>query len=296
MSAEHMLLQTFVNGVMSALILILVASGLCLIFGIMHIVNFAHGEFYMLGGFGVWVLFAENLVPMGGAGTAQYILALILSMILVGILGVIVERFLYRPFVDNLATMMIVSFGVIMVLQASALVIFGVQDKSFSSPFSGMMSIGKISISEERLAVVICGVIFIIALYLFIKHTKLGKAMRAVAQDMEAASVLGININRMYSLAMGIACALAAAGGALVGPIYYVNPYMGVDPVLKSFVAVILGGMGSLPGAVIGGFIIGMTESFVATYLGGHLATIMLFLILIGVLIFKPAGIFGYEE
>jgi len=296
MGPEQMLIQTFVNGIMSSLILILIASGLCLIFGIMRIVNFAHGEFYMLGGFGAWILFAEKLLPQMGAPTVQYIMAIILSMVLVGLLGVIVERFLFRPFFGNLEATMIVSFGVMLILQAAALVSFGVRDKSFGSPFSGSFKLATISLSEERMAVVFCGVILIFAMYLFIQRTRLGKAMRAVAQDMEAASVQGINIGLCFTLGMGISCALAAVGGALMGPIFYVNPYMGVEPIMKAFVAVILGGMGSLPGAVIGGFFVGMGESFVTTYVGAHVAMMVVFLIMIGVFLLRPAGILGHEE
>ncbi len=207
-----------------------------------------------------------------------------------------VERVLFRPFVGNMELTMIVSFGVMLILQASSLVSFGVRDKSFGSPFNGSINLGTIGLSEERMAVVICAVVFMALLYIFIQRTKLGKAMRAVSQDMEAASVQGININICFSLAMGMACALAALGGALMGPIFYVNPYMGVEPIMKAFVAVILGGMGSLPGAVIGGFIVGMGESFVTTYVGAHLAMMVVFLVMIGVFLFKPAGILGHEE
>jgi branched-chain amino acid transport system permease protein len=133
-------------------------------------------------------------------------------------------------------------------------------------------------------------------LYLLIEKTKAGKAMRAVSQDFEAAQVLGISTGRIFSLAMGVSCALAAAGGALIGPIYYINPYMGVEPIMKAFAAVILGGLGSLPGAVIGGFIIGLAETFVSTYVGPHFALLVVFLIMIGVLIAKPTGLFGHEE
>jgi len=296
MSAEQILLQSLVNGVVSALILTLVALGLCLIFGIMRIVNFAHGEFYMLGGFGVWLFYAEHLIPLGLPPTIHYIIALILSVILVGLLGMIVERFLFRPFLGNPESTMIVSFGVMLILQAGALITFGIRDKPFASPFRGNITFFGIPLSLERVAVIICGILFIIAMYLFIQRTKMGKAMRAVAQDVEAASVIGVNISRIFSLAMGIACGMAAAGGALVGPIFYVNPYMGVDPIMKAFVAVVLGGMGSLPGTVIGGFIIGMVESFVTTYLGGHVAMMAVFLIMIGILLFKPTGILGQEE
>ena len=296
MQPEQIFLQALVNGVMGALILSLVAVGLCLIFGIMRIVNFAHGEFYMLGGFGVWLFFSENALPMGGPATLHYMLALLLTTLLVGILGVVVERFLFRPLLGDAEATMIVSFGLALILQAGTLVTFGIRDKPFGSPFTGNIALPGISLSAERMAVVVCGIIFIIAMYLFIQQTKTGKALRAVAQDSEAASVQGVNISLIYSLTMGIACAMAAAGGALVGPIFYVNPYMGAEPIMKAFVAVVLGGMGSLPGTVIGAFIIGMGESFITTYVGGHVAMMFVFLIMIGILLLKPTGLLGRGE
>ena len=290
------LVQTFVNGIMSALILILIATGLCLIFGILHIVNFAHGEFYMLGGFGVWWFFDLHSIPIGGPDIVRYILAMILTIIVVGLLGILVEKFLFRPFHGNLIGTMIVALGLMFILQAGTLVSFGVTDKAVVSPFIGMSNFGGISLSKERLAAIICSIVFILALYYFIQWTRVGKALRAVAQNMEAARVHGINIGRIFSITMGVSCALAAAGGALIGPIFYINPYMGAEPIMKAFVAIILGGMGSLIGAVIGGFIIGMTESFVSTYVGAHCAMVVVFLIMIGVLLVKPTGLFGHAE
>ena len=120
--------------------------------------------------------------------------------------------------------------------------------------------------------------------------------MRAVSQNQEAALLQGINIDYIFSLSMAIGCALAAAGGALVGPIFYVNPYMGGEPIMKAFVVIILGGMGSLAGAVICGFIIGITESVITTYVGAHTAMVVVFLLLISVLLIKPSGLFGHEE
>ena len=290
------LVQTFVNGIMSALILILIATGLCLIFGILHIVNFAHGEFYMLGGFGIWWFFDLHPIPIGGPDAVGYILAMILTIIVVGVLGILVEKFLFRPFHGNLIGTMIVALGVMFILQAGTLVSFGITDKAVTSPFIGMTNFGGISLSKERLAAIITSIVFILALYYLIQWTRLGKALRAVAQNREAARVHGINIGRIFSITMGISCALAAAGGALIGPIFYINPYMGAEPIMKAFVAIILGGMGSLLGAVIGGFIIGMTESFVSTYVGAHFAMVVVFLVMIGVLLVRPSGIFGHAE
>jgi branched-chain amino acid transport system permease protein len=291
-----MLVQTLANGIMGSLILILVATGLCLIFGIMHIVNFAHGEFYMLGGFGVWLFFDQEIIPLIGPPTIRYLTATVLTFLLVALLGILVERYIFRRFRGNLQAILIVSFAVMLILQAGALVTFGVTDKAFGSPFSGHVSLGSISISGERFAAIICGMFFILAMYFWIYRTRLGKAMRAVSQDSEAALVQGINIKVVFSLAMGIGCALAAVAGALVGPIFYVNPYMGVEPIMKAFVVVILGGMGSLIGAIIGGFVIGITESFIATYVGAHAAVLAVFLLLIAVLLIKPTGMFGHAE
>ena len=289
-------LQTLTNGVMASLILILIAIGLCLIFGILDIVNFAQGEFYMLGGFGVWWFLEAHPLLAGMPETARYIVAMLLTMVIVAIIGMITEKFIYRPLRENHASVMIVSLGVMFILQSLALVSFGPVDKSVSSPFSGMVTFGPITFSNERLAAIICCICFIVILYVIIERTKLGKAMRAVAQDPEAALVQGISTGRIFTLAMGVSIALAAAGGALIGPIYYINPYMGVEPIMKAFAAVILGGLGSLPGAIIGGFIIGMTETLVATYVGAHFALVVVFLIMIGVLIAKPTGLCGHEE
>lgn len=290
-----MLIQSLLNGVVGSLMLILIASGLCLIFGIMHIVNFAHGEFFMLGGFGTWFFFVKYPLFFIESQKLCFVFAVILSMVFVGFLGVILEKFVLRPFREDLHASIIASMGLILILQAGALVSFGATDKVISSPFAGMVSLGSLSLSSERLAAILCSIVFIILLYGFISKTRLGKAMRAVSQDQQAALLQGININHIFSLSMGIGCALAAAGGALVGPIFYVNAYMGAAPVMKAFVVIILGGMGSLPGAVICGFVIGMTESLVTTYAGAHLAMVVVFLLLIGVLLIKPTGLFGHE-
>lgn len=292
----EMFFQTFVNGVMVSLTLILIASGLCLIFGILHIINFAHGEFYMLGGFGIWYFYDLHPNLMGGPGILSYFLSLLVSIILVGMLGIIVEKYVFRPLHGNMTGTIIVAIGIISILQASALVGFGANDKSVASPFNGKIELSGVSISGERTAAILCCIVFIFGLYYLIQHTKTGRTLRAVAQDEEAARVLGVNIGRIFSGAMFVSCALAAAAGAMIGPIFYVNPYMGAEPVMKAFVVVILGGLGSLPGAVLGGFIIGMTESFVTTYLGAHSAMLVVFLIMIGVLLVRPSGIFGHAE
>ena len=175
-----MLIQSLVNGVTGSLILILVASGLCLIFGIMHIVNFAHGEFFMLGGFGAWLFLVKYPLYFIESQTFRFVLAVILSMTFVGFLGVIVEKFVLRPFREDFQATIIATMGLMLILQAGALASFGATDKVISSPFSGMVSLGTLSLSTERLAAIVCGLVSIVSLYVFIFKTKLGKAVRAV--------------------------------------------------------------------------------------------------------------------
>ena len=288
--------QALTTGIMISLILILVTTGLCLIFGILDIVNFAHGEFYMLGGFGVWWFFDAHPIMEGMPEILGYIVATIITMVVVGLIGILVEKVVYKPLRLVHTSMMIASLGIISILQATALVSFGPDDKSITSPFTGRLTLGSFGLSEERVVAIICCVAFVIAFYFLIDRTKIGKAMRAVAQDSEAAMAQGINVEAIYSIAMGIGCALAAAGGALIGPIFYVNPYMGVEPLLLMFAVIIIGGLGSLPGAIIGGFVIGLTQSFVTTYVDSHVAMIVIFLIMIGVLLIRPTGIFGHAN
>ena len=289
MSIE-LFLQTFFNGLQGGLLLILVALGITLVFGIMHIVNFAHGELYMVGAFVVWVLFAQHGV--------NYYLSIIVSMIIVAILGILIERFFFRKYRGNLAPSFIISLGFVMLLQTSTLLLFGITDKAVPPPpgFEGVVSLAGVVFPRERIIVSAISVILIILLTLFMQRSKAGLAMRASAQDRDAAALQGMNINTTASFAMGIGCALAAAAGALTAPIFYVNSYMGAAPIMKAFAVIILGGMGSLQGAIIAGFIIGFVESFTSTFLGGSVSTMMVFGVLILVLVFRPRGLLGHAD
>lgn len=280
--------QVFVNGIMSGSILILVALGLTLIFGIMHIVNFAHGELFMLGAFGLWIFFAELHLP--------FFLSLLLSMVIIAGLGMIIERFLFKPFRGDLAPSFIVSLGLVMLLQTGALLTFGIEDQATPTPsyFQGLIHLGNVVLSRERLFMILISFILMAGVWLFIQKTKHGQAMRAVAQDADAAALQGISIDSTASLAMGVGCALAAAAGSLIAPIFYINPYMGAVPVMKAFVVIILGGLGSVGGAFIGGFIIGFVDSFGTTYLSAPIAAMMTFGVLVLTLIFRPQGFFGH--
>jgi branched-chain amino acid transport system permease protein len=281
--------QCFLNGILSGSILILVAMGLTMIFGIMHIVNFSHGELYMLGAFAMWLFFAQLQL--------NFFVSMLLSMIIIAGLSMFIERFLFKPFRGDLAPSFIISLGLVMILQTGALLAFDIEDKAVPTPaaFQGMIHFGGMVLSKERLVVIVICAALMGALYYFIQRTKPGQAMRAVAQDPDAAALQGISIDRISSLAMGVGGALAAAAGCLIAPIFYINPYMGAVPIMKAFVVIILGGLGSVSGAFIGGFVIGFVDSFGSTYLSSSIASMMAFGILVLVLIVRPKGLFGHE-
>jgi branched-chain amino acid transport system permease protein len=278
-------IQVLINGLMLGLTYVLIASGFSLIYGIMRLLNFAHGEFYMLGAFATYLL-CEHL-------GLNYFAALLLSMILVAILGVMVYHFFFRPFRDQHDPSLVIALGVAMLIGGLSLLIFGEKDKSVAPVFSGVMKIFGATLSLERIAVIVMAILLMVALTLFIKFSKLGQAMRAVAQDREAAALQGIGVDSTFALCMAISSALAGAAGALLAPLFFVNPFLGMHAVLKALVVVVIGGLGSIPGAIAGGLLLGFVESVGNTFLGG--ATEMLgFIIVMIVLLVRPQGLFGH--
>ncbi len=279
------IVQTFVNGLVLSSIYILVAIGLTLIFSIMGIVNFAHGGIIMLGAF-ITYFFVSNL-------GLPFFISLLISMGVMTVLGILIERVIFRPLKDNQLNMMVISLGLAIVLEDSALIIWGPDDLVLPFPKLGILRMGEIFLPLDRLVILLSAFALVGALYLLIYKTKVGAAIRAVSQDREAAILQGINSNAIPSLSFGIGCSLAAAAGGLIGPIFLISPYMGTLPMVKAFVVIVLGGLGSIMGAVVGGFILGIIESFGATYLGIVYQNALSFLILIIVLIFRPEGLFG---
>lgn len=282
-----MLMQVLVNGITLSSTYILIALGLVIIYGIMHILQFAHGEIFMLGAFGAYFLY--------GRLGLNYFLALIITMITVAFIGLLLERYLFRPVSDKFMPCMVMSLGLAMVLQCGGWLAFGIQDKSVPHVLSGSLRIANAVITIERLVLTLSGLLLVAALYLFVKYTKLGQAMRATEQDPEAAALQGISHARMSMLAFFIGCALAGAAGVLVAPTTYLNPNMGQGVILIAFWIIIVGGRGSVTGAIVAGFLIGLTESFATTYLGTEISSLVLFGSLILVLSLRPGGIFGRE-
>ena len=273
------------NGFTLALVYVLVALGLTLIFSIFEIINFAHGEFYMLGGYVTYLGFAVFGLP--------YLLTLLLAIVVVGLVGLVSERLIFRHLRGKTLNAFIVSLGLLWVLQAGAQLSFGVLDKSVPSAFSGIIRLGGLIISVERFVVVLAAVGLIAVLYAFLQWTRLGRAMRAVAQDPDGAALQGVNIEVISMVAFAIGCALAGSAGGLLAPLFAVSPAMGALPVVKAFIMIIIGGMGSLPGAVVGGLLLGTVEGLGSLFFSSAAVNVLGFLMVIAVLLVRPRGLFG---
>jgi branched-chain amino acid transport system permease protein len=280
-----LLVQALLNGFGLAMVYVLVALGLTLIFSILEIINFAHGEFYMLGGYVTYYTYA-----LFGL---NYFATLGLAILTVGLAGIVAERLIFRDLRGKALNAFIVSLGLLWVMQAGAQLSFGVLDKPVPSAFSGIVRVLGLIISVERLVVTLCAVVLIVGLYLFLRLSRPGRAMRAVAQDADAAALQGVNIEAVSALGFGVGCALAGGAGGLLAPVFAVSPAMGALPVVKAFIIIIVGGMGSLPGAVLGGLLLGGVEGLGSLFMGSAAVNILGFLMVIVVLLVRPRGLVG---
>jgi len=286
----HLLAQGGLNGIMLGLNYALIALGLTLIFGIMGIVNFAHGEMYMLGGYVAFFLF--------GQFGLNFFATLVAAAVIVGFLGVLLEKFIFRPLTSRPKielTSLIAAVGLAWVLQTLAVIAFGEQDQKVPSAFKGIINMGGVIITAERLAAILIGFSLVVILNVFLLRTKTGRAIRAVAQDKEAAALQGIGVSRISALSFGIGCGLASCAGALVAPIFFINPFLGSEVILKAFLVVILGGMGSIPGAMLGGLVLGFIESYGSLFFSVPTVMVLTFILIIVILIVRPQGLLGHE-
>ncbi len=285
-------LQQMINGISLGSIYALIALGYTMVYGIIKLINFAHGDVYMIGaytGYYCMTRFQLGVFP-----------SLLIAMAVCTILGVLIERIAYKPL--RLATriaVLITAIGVSLFLEYSTMFIVGAEVRSYPD-LSGIMTqsfqFGNIVISMQKILIVCITVLLMILLQFIVKRTRVGKAMRAVSLDKDAAELMGINVNTTISFTFAIGSALAGAAGILVG-IYYdsINPLMGILPGLKAFVAAVFGGIGIIPGAMIGGYFIGTVEVMVAGYGNSMFKDAVVFAILILILILKPSGLLGKE-
>lgn len=273
------------NGFSAGWIYVLVALGLTLVFGIMRTVQFAHGEVYMLGSHAIFfacVVLGINIIGAFG-----------IAVVALFILGMLMERLLFRRFRGQIEPSIIVAIGLILLFQTTAVVTFGADEKHIPRFIQGVLVIGGLRIAWDRVLSVIVGAGIMLALYAFIKGTKMGQAMIATSQDMDAATLQGVNVNRISSVSMGIGSALAAVAGGIMGSIFTVEPFMGSFAITKGLAVIILGGLGSIGGAVIGGLILGLVDGVVSLYSSSTMASIVGFALIVLILIVKPSGLMG---
>jgi branched-chain amino acid transport system permease protein len=281
----HLVTQALAIGLLTGILYVLIALGLTLIYGILHIVNFAHGEIYMLGAMGVFYLYVVFKLPFGVT-----LLAILLLSVL---LGLVVERAVFRSLRGQWLQLVVASVGLSLIIQSLAWVAFGIQEKNVPSTFTGVVSLGGIRLPTERLVAATVGVVLVAILYALVYRTKVGLAMRAIEEDEETARMLGINADRVAALACAVGFALAALAGAFVAPIYSLNPGMGLEPILMSFLIIIVGGLGSITGTVLAGLLVGVIQSVGAVLFGAEAAYGLVFVVMIVVLVFRPSGLLG---
>jgi branched-chain amino acid transport system permease protein len=283
----QLVFQGLVNGLALGWLYVLMALGLTLIFGIMHIMQFAHGEIYMLGAYVVFYLTSSLGLPLLAATG--------LSMLCMAGIGILLERSVFRPLKGDWMAAVVAATGLTLIMQSGAVAAFGLYERSIPGLAEGSLSIMGSMVPKDRLAAVAVAIVLSVLLYGFLKATRYGQAMVASAQSPEGAILQGIAPNRMAGLAMAIGCALAASGGALAGSLFELSPFMGGLPLVKGLTIIVLGGMGSMPGALVGGMILGLVDGVVPVLLGQAWASMGPLFLVVLILIIKPTGLFGHE-
>ena len=283
-------LNYLINGISLGSVYAIIALGYTMVYGIAKMLNFAHGDVIMVGGFVVFTMSTRmGLSP---------VLSVLVSIVICTLLGMTIERIAYKPLRNATSlAVLITAIGVSYFLQNLALIIFGSDIKLFTSVVKVkplVIADGQITITGETIVTILCCMIIMTVLTLFIKKTKAGQAMLAVSEDKGAAELMGVNVNATISLTFAIGSGLAAIAGVLLCSAYpSLNPYTGSMPGIKAFVAAVFGGIGSIPGAMIGGVLLGIIEVFGKAYISSQMADAIVFAVLIIVLLVKPTGILG---
>lgn len=278
--------QQLFNGLTIGSVYSLVALGLTLVYGILHIPNFAHGALYMLGGY----ITLTMMVYLG----LNYWMSILISILTVGLISVLMERIVFHPLRHSTPIQhKVAAIGILLFLEAVAQLVWGPDYREMPTPYGQAVALGGVTFTWQRLIIIVSAIAVMVLLYLFLKKTFTGSTIIAMAQNREGASLVGINTNKVAILTFFIAGALAAIGASLSSPINLVFPGMGHLVILKAFVIIIIGGMGSIPGAILGGYILGFAESIGATYISGDYKDIIAFVLLVAILSIKPQGIFA---
>ncbi|NPD17055.1 branched-chain amino acid ABC transporter permease [Xinfangfangia sp. D13-10-4-6] len=281
-------IEQILNGLITGSMYALIGSGIALVYGTMKVLNLAHGEFYMLGGYFTWYLAVSLGINPAIAIPAAVAIAFCLGML---IQKLTVEYLILR---DNWAfTTIAATMGLSIILQNAALLVFGANFNTVPSYVSGVMVLGDIRISWQRVLIFVVALATIGFMTWLLKYTRLGWSIRATSQDRDAAQVVGIPVKRVYMICFGLAAALGALAAAMLAPINAINPWSGMPVLLKGFVVVVLGGLGSFPGAIIGGLLLGVVEAVGVQLTSSEWRDVISFTLMIAVIWWRPWGLFG---
>ncbi|MDD5082619.1 MAG: branched-chain amino acid ABC transporter permease [Dehalococcoidales bacterium] len=281
-------IQIFVNGIVQGSTIVILATGLSMMYSIVRLINFAYGEFYMIGAYVAW-MFINQFV-------ANYWLGVLVSMIAGIVLGWVVETYAFRPVYGRpRMNMFIISLGLVMLMQEGGTFIWTGYPRALKTPYLDPRQIGPIVISDQRIIVVVAALVVLGLLMWILYYTRVGKGMRATTSNRRAANLVGINVPRTTNLAFIIGTVIACLCGSLIGPLLMLFPTMGAGMNIRSLVVIIIGGLGSLQGAVIAGYLLGLAESFFAGYLWMEWTSVVGYIGLILTLYLKPQGLLGRE-
>lgn len=277
----------WIDGLVQSCIYMTMAFGMVLVFSILGILNWAHGQFYMLGAFVLYYAVTAAGIP--------FPLSLLISGAIVGALGMAVERVIIERLTApgyGMLSVTAATNALIFFFEGAAGMGFGLMSKGMATELPGLLDLGQVSISYQKIAVIIFTVVIMAAMYLVLYRTNVGRAIRATAQQPDAASLYGVNVKMVSLVVMGIGCGLAAMAGGVIGVVQSINPFMGRVPMIMSLLAVVIGGLGSLTGAIVGGIMLGLLNSVIA-YSISYYSEVALFLLVILILLVRPQGLFG---
>lgn len=280
-----LIFQLILDGLGMGLIFVMLSSGFVLIISIPRILFVAYGQFYMLGAYIVWAGLVLLKIP--------FFICLLAAVIIPGILGALVYRFIFHYIIRaHFMSGIVAAMGLMMILGQAALLVFGTHARGCPSIFPGILEISGVTISVEKIVLIILALFMIGCLYFLLQKTKIGRAMRAVSFNADVAALQGVNPTKAYLATMAVGCALSGFAGGVMAPVYAVSPDMGMI-IITVLLVIMLGGMGSLVGAALGGIVLGMTLSFGYYFIGGGLAQVLLFILIGIILFFRPGGLLG---
>jgi len=277
----------WIDGLVQSCIYMTMAFGMVLVFSILGILNWTHGQFYMLGAFVVYYAVTASGIP--------FPVSLLISGLVVGGLGMLVEKVVIERLTApgyGMLSVTAATNALIFFFEGAAGMGFGLMDKGMATVLPGVLDFGSFGISYQKIAVIIFTLVIMVAMYIVLNRTKVGKAIRATAQEPDAASLCGVSVKWVQVIVMGIGCALAAMAGGVIGVVQSVNPFMGRVPMIMSLLAVVIGGLGSLTGAIVGGIMLGLLNSVIA-YKISYFSEVALFGLVILILLVRPQGLFG---